>query len=108
VVLREADGIYSVASSKPLEDAAVDCRCAPYVVERANGNPPYVVGGYVYGMEVRPGSAREPLGRIAGNTWTYPAWDTHTGALAVDPSPIGMARHCGGSQNDSEVAQEGL
>ena len=108
MVPREGDGIYSVASSRPLEDAAIDCRCAPYVVERANGNPPYVVDDYVYGMEVRPGSAREPLGRIAGNTWTYPAWDTEIGALAVDPSPTGMAGHCRCCSDDWEIAQEGL
>ena len=97
-----------MGSSKYLAYVAVYCRCALYVVERANGNPPYVVDDYVYGMEVRPGSAREPLEGVASNTWTYTAWDTEISALAVDPSSIGMARHRGGSQNDSEVAQEGL
>ena len=94
MVPKEGAGSYSVASSKPLEDAAIDCRCAPYVVERGGGNPPYVVGGYAYNMEVRSGPTGEPLGRVAGNTSADMAWDTKIGALAIDPSPTGMAGHC--------------
>ena len=108
MVPKEGAGSYHLGSSKPLEDTAVDCRCAPYVVERANGNPPYVVGGYVYGVEVRPGPTWESLEGITGNTWAYTAWDTEISTLAVDPSPTGMAGHCRYCSDDWEIAQEGL
>jgi len=76
VVPKEGAGSYHLGASNPLEDAA------------------YVVGGYAYNMEVRSGPTGEPLGRVAGNTSADMAWDTKIGALAIDPSPTGMAGHC--------------
>ena len=101
-------GSYHLGAANPMEDSERDCRCPQDVVEVAGGNPPYVVGGNVYGVEACNGSARASLERGPGNTQADMAIDKDTGAVAGSSSPIGVAGHCRHGSDDWEIATEDL
>ena len=108
MVARETGSSYHLGSSRLLEAITMDCYYPPYVMERHSGNPPYIVGGYVYDREIRPSSAGDSLARVTGNTSPHMAGATNTSAVAVDPSSIAMAGHCGCSSDDWAFPQEDL